>query len=138
MPSAIVDLQTTQALPTGNTLLSWRTTAPINDPFGLYNTATPTRFMTAPWPGIWQVSYKVRFSTNTGVTTNVKRNAANYSRARSSSAGASGAAPNPQNVFPIVMAVGQYLELEVTPQAAGSIVAGESFVEVQYRGLEFA
>jgi hypothetical protein len=136
MPYALIDLQATTALPTGNTLLIWRSTAPSTDPFGMFNLANPTRFMTAPWTGVYQVNYKLRFSVTTAITTNVKRNGANYTRARSADSGAAGAAPTVQANVPIFVTAGQYLELEVTPQLAGSAVAGETFVEITYTGPE--
>lgn len=137
MPSGLIDKEGGFAIAAGvPTLVPWRTTDTAYDPFGWYDVATPTRFITAPWSGFWRVNYKIRFSTNTPVTVNIKRNGSNYTRARSSDTGASGAAPTVQSNAPIFVTAGQYLELEVTAVAAGSVASSESFVETTYMGLE--
>lgn len=137
MPSGLVDNQAAFAIAAGvPTIVPWRTTDTPYDPFGWYDIATPTRFITAPWSGFWRVNYKIRFTTNTAVTVNIKRNGSNYTRLRSADTGASGAAPTVQGNGPIFITAGQYLELEVTPVAAGSVASNESFVETTYMGLE--
>lgn len=136
MPTVMLDLQANTSVPTGSTLLAWRTTAPIYDAFGMYSLSTPTRILTAPWAGLWRVSYSVKLNSATGLTVNIKRNGSNYARSNASGAGGTGGNTTVQSNAPVYMSAGQYLELEVTPQAAAQVAGAWTFVEVTYMGQE--
>jgi hypothetical protein len=121
----------------GSVMITWRASDTANyDPFGMYDSAVSTEYVTLPWTGLWRVKAKIRITGTAAMTGVIARSGSDYNRSRTADVGASGAATTLRFDDLVYATAGQVLGVKVTSTAAVTFIStnGETWFEATYEG----